>query len=73
MAVKEWNDPYTDYPQLRLSERHAFCRACDGKIEPGDAMITMYSRRNRGQHIHFHPECVERMAALVKESDVHTD
>ena len=71
MAAKEWCQRYG--PRLRPAERPAFCRACDGKIEKGDLMVTLYSSRNTGQWIHFHPECVERMAALVKESDVRTD
>lgn len=71
MAVKEFCSQ--NGPKVRPAERPAICRACDGRIQKGDVMVTMYSWRNTGQFIHFHPECVERMAALVKESDVHTD
>lgn len=49
----------------RKAERNAFCRACDGIIKKDEEMITMYSRRNRGQHIHFHLECVNKMNKLT--------
>ena len=65
MTIKDWREGYC--PEYRLTHRKAFCRACDGVIESGEMMVTMYSRRNTGQHIHFHPECVKQMAALIDE------
>lgn len=65
MSIEAW----TRYsPKYRVAEREAFCRACDGLIQKGDKMVSMYSSRNRGQYIHFHPECVKLMASLIDEA-----
>jgi hypothetical protein len=55
-------------PKIKTAERQAFCRACDGTIERGEQMMSWYSYRNRGMHIHLHLECVRRMAQDVQWS-----
>jgi uncharacterized protein YlaI len=52
---------------LRKAERNAFCRSCDKVIEKGEDMVSMYSWRNRGQHIHLCLDCSEVIGKLAKE------
>lgn len=66
MSVRDWC--FRNGPKHRPAEREAHCRACDGLISKGEMMVSMYSFRNRGQYIHFHPECVKQMAALIDEA-----
>lgn len=56
---------YDSKPKLRKAERDAACRVCDKWIRKGEQMISWYSYRNRGQNIHIHPECVDRLHALI--------
>jgi hypothetical protein len=51
--------------ELRPAERSAFCRGCDIKIERGEYMISFYSWRNRGQHIHLCLECCGKIGDMV--------
>jgi hypothetical protein len=48
----------------RPAERDAFCRGCDITIKKGSLMITTYSRRNRGQNIHFCIECAKNIGKM---------
>lgn len=55
------------YPiQRREAQRDAFCRGCDKKIKRGDEMISTYSFRNTGQHIHFCLKCAQQMGEMAK-------
>ena len=54
--------------EKRPAQRPAFCRACDKEILKGEDMISMYSYRNRGQHIHICLQCASKMGELAKES-----
>lgn len=49
----------------RVLERNGYCRDCDGLIKKGEMCVSGYSYRNRGMSMHFHPECVKKMAELV--------
>lgn len=51
--------------ELRPAERPAFCRACDTKIEKGYYMVSFYSWRNRGQHIHICLNCCAKIGDMV--------
>lgn len=52
---------------VRKAERQAFCRLCDNVIEKGDTMLSFYSRRNRGQHIHICKCCVDKIRSVKME------
>lgn len=49
----------------RVAQRNAFCRGCDDVIKRGDEMISTYSFRNTGQHIHFCLHCAVVMGELA--------
>ena len=49
----------------REAERDAFCRGCDVTIKRGTLMISTYSRRNRGQYIHFCIDCAEKIGEMA--------
>jgi len=54
--------------QFRPAQRTCFCRGCDKEIAPNtEKIITFYSFRNRGQHIHICVPCVESFSALIAE------
>jgi hypothetical protein len=53
--------------EKRRIERPGFCRGCDKKLEVGTLIVSMYSHRNRGQHIHFCGECAMEIGALAKD------
>lgn len=53
--------------ERRPATRHAYCRGCDEVIKPGEDMITTYSHRNRGQHIHFCLECGRIIGELANQ------
>ena len=55
-------------PEFRLAKRDAYCRSCDEIIPKGAEMISWYSHRNRGQHIHLCITCAAKIAALYRES-----
>lgn len=44
---------------VRPTHRGAFCRVCDKEIQKGENMFSIFSRRNRGQHIHICKSCIE--------------
>lgn len=50
----------------REAQRDAFCRGCDKTIKKGEDMITTYSFRNRGQHIHFCLSCAKVIGEMAK-------
>ena len=67
-------------PELRKAERIAFCRACDSPINKGTDMVSWYSPRNQGMHIHLCIPCAEKRGAMAKEhtnilagAEVHSD
>lgn len=50
----------------RYTERDAYCRGCDKKIERHSEKVTaMYSWRNRGQHIYLCDECISKAFGMV--------
>lgn len=55
-------------PTVRQAERPAVCRCCDGPIAKGEEMVSWYSWRNRGQNIHLHLTCAERVGQIAKEA-----
>ncbi len=58
------------YPiEFREAKRDAFCRGCDTNIEKGDHMVTTYSRRNRGQNIHFCVDCAKEIGRMVEDRE----
>ena len=57
-------------PELRQAERDAYCRSCDKVIAKGDKMLSWYSHRNKGMHIHLCLECVDNIDRLVKTKDI---
>lgn len=59
-----------EHPKRRPAEREAFCRACDTKIVPGREMISFYSWRNRGQHIHICLPCAGLIGRLARLNHV---
>lgn len=67
--MTDWWQKYKDSfkIQLRPAERTAYCRGCDKELLKGELMISTYSSRNRGQHIHFCLDCAEEIGRLVKE------
>lgn len=53
-------------PEYRLAKQDSHCRVCDGLINRReDFMVTFYSIRDRGQHIHICPGCVRFLYTLV--------
>ncbi|MGZ2448534.1 hypothetical protein ACVIRO_001288 [Rhizobium ruizarguesonis] len=50
----------------RLTERPAFCRGCDDEMPKGTPIVTTFSWRNRGQHIHFCITCAETIGKLAQ-------
>lgn len=52
-------------PQTRNAERDAVCRACDKKITKGSPMISWFSCRNQGMHIHLHEECAIKLGTMA--------
>ena len=56
-----------DIPQVRPAKHKAFCRACDNVIKVNQDMVTWYSHRNRGQHIHICIKCCNNIGRLVWE------
>lgn len=60
--------------ELRIAKRDAYCRSCDKRLKKDkDWMVTMYSFRNQGMHVHLCLRCVENMGALVTEHKKLTD
>jgi uncharacterized protein YlaI len=53
----------------RKLKRTAFCRGCDDEMETGTEVISMYSFRNRGQHIYLCMTCSKLIGELVKEEN----
>jgi RNase P subunit RPR2 len=53
--------------ERRPAQREAFCRGCDKEIVRGTDMIYTYSRRNRGQHIHFCLQCAVEIGKLAEK------
>lgn len=54
--------------QYRPAQRTCYCRGCDKEIAPNtEKIITFYSIRNRGQHIHICVPCVEKFNDLIIE------
>lgn len=51
--------------KLRKAERVAYCRVCDEEIPRGADMVSWYSHRNTGQHIHICVPCVKKLGDLV--------
>jgi len=51
--------------ELREAQRDAYCRGCDEVINRGEQMVSTYSFRNRGQHIHFCMSCADDIGGLV--------
>lgn len=60
----KWEDRYKIL--CREAERDAYCRGCDAVINKGEKMISTYSFRNRGQHIHFCPKCANLIGELAQ-------
>lgn len=67
-------------PEIRKAERNAFCRACDNSIVKGDDMVSWYSHRNQGMHIHLCMKCATDVGAMAKEhtnilvgAEIHSD
>lgn len=58
--------------ELRLAERQAYCRYCDGLIEKGEKMFSFYSHRNKGMYIHLHIECIKYMNELIVKEEHET-
>jgi RNase P subunit RPR2 len=56
----------------REAQRAAFCRGCDNVIARGEHMISTYSFRNTGQHIHFCLECAVKIGELAKPQEGST-
>ena len=54
--------------ERRQAQRDAFCRSCDKVIKKGEDMVSMYSWRNQGQHIHLCLDCSEVIGKLAKET-----
>lgn len=54
--------------ERRQAQRKAFCRGCDKIIAQGEDMVSTYSFRNRGQHIHFCLECARAIGKLASET-----
>ena len=71
MTEYVYENPYAI--KLRQAERSAYCRGCDKEIAKGEMMVSTYSRRNRGQHIHFCLDCTENIGELVKEHKEKTN
>lgn len=60
---------YGEKINFRPSERTAYCRGCDKKIEPNtEKIIAFYSFRNRGQSIIICQKCVKEMSQLINNS-----
>jgi len=53
--------------QKRELKRAAFCRGCDEHMNTGTEVISMYSIRNRGQHIYLCMDCSKLITELTKE------
>lgn len=51
--------------ERRPCQRSAYCRGCDSVIGKGQEMVSTYSWRNRGQHIHFCLGCAEVIGGLA--------
>lgn len=49
------------------AKQNAVCRWCDRDILKGEIKMSFYSHRNKGMHIHLHPECVSIMNSLCNE------
>jgi uncharacterized protein YlaI len=67
-------------PEIRKAERNAFCRACDKTITKSDDMVSWYSHRNQGMHIHLCLSCAKDIGAMVTEhknilagAEIHAD
>lgn len=54
-------------PAKRPAEREAHCRSCDCLISKGTDMVTWYSFRNRGMHIHICVPCATKIGELAKQ------
>jgi hypothetical protein len=50
----------------RQTERSAFCRGCDTEMPKGTEIVSTFSWRNRGQHIHFCLPCATKIGELAK-------
>lgn len=53
-------------PERREAQRNAYCRSCDKEIQKKEEMITLWSRRNRGQYIHLCLECAKKIGKLAE-------
>jgi len=56
-----------DNIEKRQLKRNAFCRGCDDELRVGTEVISMYSIRNRGQHIYLCMACTKLIGELIKE------
>ena len=55
-------------PELRQTERQAYCRGCDKILQPKtEKVLAWYSIRNRGQHIYICTDCIVAMNNLIIE------
>jgi len=53
----------------RTLERSGYCRGCDKLIEKNtEKLISIYSHRNRGQHIYLCKDCVDKMVKLISDN-----
>jgi hypothetical protein len=52
-------------PVLRPAERGAYCRSCDTVIPKGTDMVSWFTFRNRGQHIHICLRCAESIGQVA--------
>lgn len=56
--------------EYRPAQRDAICRCCDKWITKHELMVSGYSYANKGQHIHFHANCVLEMAKLINKDAI---
>lgn len=59
--------------ERRPAERDAICRGCDRTILKGHDMISWYTFRNRGQHIHLCLPCAGYAGELAYPSEDTND
>ena len=56
--------------EYRQSERICYCRGCDKEIKAKtEKIISIFSFRNRGQHIFLCADCVKEMNTLIFKNE----
>lgn len=53
--------------KMKFTKQISFCRGCDEELPINTRVFYTYSHRNRGQHVLFCMNCLEKICAIYEE------